>query len=195
MIVAERTVPTLDTPPEDGSWVDHVVAVTGWDTGWDRNRAHTVDWALVEGRLGTALPTDYKRLVEVFGFGAFDGYLTLWVPGAPSGSDIVEHVEFLARWVEEHDGSLWKPYRLFPAPGGLLQWADTEQAASFHWLTEGPDPDDWPVLCTEDDYREWDRFDGSTAEFVFRLLTDPRHPHSTTRYFDTHWFMPYDGDR
>ncbi|MDQ0844631.1 SMI1/KNR4 family protein [Streptomyces sp. V1I6] len=27
----------------------------------------TVAWAAVETRLGTALPSDYKRLVEIFG--------------------------------------------------------------------------------------------------------------------------------
>ncbi|MFI6726874.1 hypothetical protein NRF20_04735 [Streptomyces sp. R-74717] len=36
---------------------------------------------------------------------------------------------------------------------------------------------------------EWSRFDGSTTEYVYRLLTDPTVPHSAARYFDTHWFQ------
>ncbi|MGC9535429.1 hypothetical protein [Streptomyces sp. UG1] len=35
----------------------------------------------------------------------------------------------------------------------------------------------------------WQRFDGSTAEFIHRMLTDPHHPFSTARYFDVHWFQ------
>jgi len=188
VIVAQRTVPGLDTLPAAGSWADKVVAVTGWDTG----RPYAVDWAQVEGRLGTALPTDYKQLVETFGNGAFDGYFSPLVPDSLSGCDgIVRRAEVLAAHATAHGERLYEPYRLFPAPGGLLHWAGTEQDAEFYWLTEGPDPDTWPILSTEDDHREWDRFDGSTAEFVFRLLTDRARPHSTAGWFDTHWFMTY----
>ncbi|SHN36022.1 hypothetical protein [Actinacidiphila paucisporea] len=136
----------------------------------------------------------YKQLAEIFGYGAFDGYFSLLVPDGLSGHDgIVRRAETLAAQAKTHGARLYEPYHLFPAPGGLLHWADTEQAAGFYWLTEGPDPNKWPTLSTEDDYREWDRFDGSTAEFVFRLLTDPDRPHSTARWFDTHWFMTYGG--
>ncbi|MFD8824383.1 SMI1/KNR4 family protein [Streptomyces sp. NPDC059605] len=176
--------------PEEGTtWVDRVVAVTGWT----RERGAAVDWAAVESRLGTALPGDYKELVERFGHGDFDDYLGLLIADGPPGSlDLVEFNEFWARAAAENGGGSWRPYRLHPAPGGLLQWASTEQQSSFYWLTEGTDPDRWPILVTDDDYGEWDRFDGSTAEFVHRLLTDPRFPRSTARHFDRHWFTSYE---
>lgn len=52
--------------------------------------------------------------------------------------------ESWARWAEVDGDGSWESYRLYPSPGGLLQWASTEQETSFHWLTEGPDPDKWP---------------------------------------------------
>ncbi|PNE40489.1 hypothetical protein [Streptomyces noursei] len=188
VVVAERPDPAADGLPEDTSWVDRIVAVTGWDP----QRARTVDWAAVEARLGTALPGDYKRLAELFGLGAFDGFLQLSVPDAPfKSSDIVRQSRWLAEWARAHGNRLWEPYALFPAPGGLLEWAGSEQADRFYWLTEGPDPDKWPIVMSEEIPDSWQRFDGSTAEFIHRMLTVPDHPFSTARYFDVHWFQSY----
>ncbi|MET7288972.1 hypothetical protein [Streptomyces sp. NPDC005573] len=36
-----------------------------------------VDWTTTEDTLGTALPADYKRLVETYGEGVFDD--TIWL--------------------------------------------------------------------------------------------------------------------
>ncbi|THA76486.1 SMI1/KNR4 family protein [Streptomyces sp. A0642] len=177
-------------PVAEPSWVDRVVAVTGWTRG---RGASPVGWSAVEARLGTALPGDYKDLVERFGYGDFDDYLGLLIPDGPPGSlDLVSFNEFWARAAEEDGGQWWEPYGLHPSPGGLLQWASTEQRTSFYWLTEGADPDRWPILVTGEDYAHWDRFDGSTAEFIHRLLTDPLHPRSTARHFDEHWFTSHE---
>ncbi|MEV5998996.1 hypothetical protein AB0M25_06830 [Streptomyces griseomycini] len=190
VLVAEREDPAAEMA-ERTSWVDGVVAVTGWDT----TRMRTVDWAAVEGRLGTALPSDYKRLVEIFGPGSFDGYLDLDVPDSPfKEGDIVRHTRWLGEWARTHGSDLWRPYEVYPAPGGVLQWASSEQADGFYWLTGDPDPDKWPVLAKEDIPDSWVRFDGTTAEFVHRVLTDPGHPFSTARWFDVHWFQSYEGE-
>ncbi|MFF3597225.1 hypothetical protein [Kitasatospora indigofera] len=193
-LVAEREVPSADPAADRGkvtSWVDDIVAVTGWDTP----RARTVDWAAAEARIGTALPGDYKQLAEVFGYGAFDGYLGLHLPGAGSRSgDIVLHAEWLGEWAGAHSSDLWKPYEVYPAPGRLLQWVASETADQFYWLTEGPDPDMWPALASDETHGSWERFDGTTAEFVHRVLTDRQHPFSTAQYFATHWFESYESE-
>ncbi|MGW0733159.1 hypothetical protein [Streptomyces sp. NPDC002851] len=189
-LVAEREDPAADLA-EVTSWVDGVVAVTGWDI----TRVRTVDWAAVETRIGTALPSDYKRLAELFGHGAFDGYLHIHVPEAAFKSDdLVRHTEWLGQWAKAHRSGLWEPYEVYPAPGGLLEWAGSEQADQFYWLTEDPDPDRWPILAKEDIPDSWQRFDGTTAEFIYRMLTDRQHPFSTARYFDIHWFDSYEDE-
>ncbi|WP_405478890.1 hypothetical protein [Streptomyces sp. NBC_00009] len=190
VLVAERAAPVVEGLPADATWVERVVAVTGW-----AGEARTVDWDAVEERLGTRLPTDFKQLAEIFRNGAFDGFLTLYVPeAAVPGMDFVEHAEYLAGFAARSGTSLWEPYGIYPAPGGLLEWGSSEQADQFYWLTEGDDPDRWPVLASEDIPDTWTRFDGTAAEFVFRMLTERSHPHSVARYYDTHWFQSYEDE-
>ncbi|MFK3730248.1 SMI1/KNR4 family protein [Streptomyces sp. NPDC088090] len=191
LLVAEGRSPADDLP-EGTTWLGGVVAATGRDLAAAR---HPVDWADAEARLGTALPADYKQLAEVFGEGAFDDHLRLYVPGSDAhGSDLVGNALRSAEWARTRGARLWEPYGVYPAPGGLLQWGDTEQADTFHWLTEGDDPDRWPVLACSDDHDSWTRFDGTVTEFLHRVLTDRQHPYSLARHFDGHWFTPYGED-
>ncbi|MFF2507818.1 hypothetical protein ACFVTY_31310 [Streptomyces sp. NPDC058067] len=188
VLVAERAVPAVAGLPADATWVEKIVAVTGW-----AGEPRTVDWAAVEERVGTALPGDYKQLAEIFADGAFDGFLSVYGPACRvAGEDLAEHVEYLTAFSSREGRGLWEPHDIYPAPGGLLQWGASVQADQFYWLTEGDDPDRWPILATDDAYDSWSRFDGTVAEFVFRMLTERSHPFSTARYFDTHWFERYE---
>ncbi|MEU1787264.1 SMI1/KNR4 family protein [Streptomyces sparsogenes] len=201
VVVAPRTAPAPEELPADASWLDRIVAVTGWDAEQVRadpirlermhsGRIRPVDCAAAEARLGTALPSDYKRLVETFGHGAFDGFLDVRLP-----ADIVKSAEFAAGWAKTHGLRSWEPHPPFPEPGGLLPWAGTEHETSFYWITEGPDPDAWPVYVTEVGPEAGDRFDMTASEFVFRMLTDPDHPYSIPADFAAHWFMNYNPPR
>ncbi|MFD7691372.1 hypothetical protein [Streptomyces sp. NPDC059781] len=188
VLVAERENPAAGLD-EAASWVDRVVALTGWET----TRVRTVGWAAVEARLGTALPSDYKRLIEIFGGpGAFDDYVQLQVPDAHVESmDIVRHTEWLGEWARTEGSHLRDPYPVYPAAGGVLKWAGTEQAEEFYWLTGDPDPDKWPVLAHGELRESWIRFNGTTAEFIHHMLTDLGHPFSMARWYDVHWYQDY----
>ncbi|MFD8013680.1 hypothetical protein [Streptomyces sp. NPDC058955] len=189
LLVAEGRGPAAELP-EGSTWLGGILAATGRDLAAPRP---AVDWADVEARLGTALPVDYRQFAEVFGEGAFDGFLRVYAPGSDErGGDLVGNTLRQADFVRVHGGRLWKPYEVYPAPGGLLQWGDTEQATTFYWLTEGTDPDRWPILATGDDFSSWVRFDGTITEFLYRVLTDPHHPFSMAGYFDRHWFESYE---
>ncbi|WP_436948773.1 hypothetical protein [Streptomyces sp. SudanB52_2052] len=162
LVVAHREVPR---PPAvargegvGDDWVERLKHITGW-TGPDRRP--DMDWAEVESRLGTALPGDYKRMVETFGEGAFDAWLDL-------------HQE---PWTHLRED-------------GLLIWAGTEHEDLYCWRVDGDDPDRRTVLVRSFDGEDVP-FDCGTAEFVCRILTDPGHRFTMARYFDTHWFMNY----
>lgn len=153
-----RHTPPVGGPGEGGDWVDRLVAVTGWTPP---AQVPAVDWARTEARLGTRLPRDYKRMVETFGAGAFDGYLDL-------NQEPWDHLK----------------------EDGLLIWAGTEHEDLYCWRTEGGDPDLWPVAVRTFDNVDVP-FDCQSAEFVCRILLDPHHRFTMARYYDTHWFMSY----
>ncbi|MFE6750787.1 hypothetical protein ACFVGM_33380 [Kitasatospora purpeofusca] len=135
----------------------------------------------MERKLGLRLPRDYKLLAETFGAGTFDDNLELCAPGSK-----YLDLDLIMADPTEFAG---------PAPSsrsaiGLLQWAMTSAEHSFCWLVEGPEPDDWPVFARRDKWAPWKQFDCSSAELVHRMLTDPQHPYSLARPFESHWFTP-----
>ncbi|MFE7568810.1 SMI1/KNR4 family protein [Streptomyces sp. NPDC057539] len=162
LVVARREVPQpLAAAPgegEDVDWMERLRGITGWTQPAQRQ---DMDWAEVESRLGIALPSDYKRMVETFGEGAFDGFLDL-------------------------NQEPWTHLR----ESGLLIWAGTEHKDMYCWRADGNDPDRWPVVVRSFDGEDL-LFDCQAAEFVCRVLIDPRHPYTMACYFDTHWFMNY----
>ncbi|MFC9329529.1 hypothetical protein [Kitasatospora sp. NPDC057015] len=62
------------------------------------------------------------------------------------------------------------PYPVHPEPGGLLSWGSNLNADQFFWLTEGDDPDAWPVVAFYRSLGEWDRFDGGFAAFLLAVI-------------------------
>ncbi|GAA2258879.1 SMI1/KNR4 family protein [Streptomyces amakusaensis] len=183
LLLAERPPPP-PRAPSGVSWLDLLAAATEWT----REAVHPVDWPATEALLGTPLPTEYKQFAERFGPGDFDGYLTVMVPGAGElALDLVDWHNSSLHFAERSGDELWAPHGLHPAPGGLLQWAHTEQRFAFYWLVDHPDPDRWPILTNSGDFGDaWERFDGSLAECVHdHLLSAPG-------YSGPHWFDSYD---
>ncbi|QKW06564.1 hypothetical protein HUT18_09270 [Streptomyces sp. NA04227] len=139
-------------------WAERLLRITDWA---GPARRPDVDWAQVEARLGSALPSDYRRMVETFGEGAFDGFLSL-------------------------NQEPWTHFR----DDSLLVWASTEHENLYCWRADGDDPDRWPVVVRSSDGEDF-TFACGAAEFVCRILTEPDHPWTMAHYFDTHWFMSY----
>ncbi|MFB6841040.1 hypothetical protein [Streptomyces sp. NPDC056361] len=140
----------------DEDWVERLIGITGQTLP---PRRPGIDWGGVEARVGMRLPGDYKRMVETFGRGSFDGYLDL-------------------------NQEPWTDLR----EDGLLIWAGTEHENLYCWQIDEGDPDRWSVAVQTFD-GELVPFGCSTAEFVCRILLEADHPFTMARYFDTHWFM------
>ncbi|MFG2353686.1 hypothetical protein [Streptomyces sp. NPDC048521] len=147
--------------------MDSLLGATGRDA---RNAAQP--WAEIEAELGTALPGDYKQLCQAFGVGEFSQ--AVWALCA----DETGVLDLLRTWrfVLSHgsDGP-FAPYRIH-APGttgGLIPWGGSRAAESFYWqVTDGP-VDAWPVLAKMEDAEDWDRYEMTATEFLYRILTDP----------------------
>ncbi|RSN62136.1 MULTISPECIES: SMI1/KNR4 family protein [Actinomadura] len=170
--VARRTVPEFVEPPAELPWPERLHALTGGPP----EPVPAPDWAAVEGRLGAPLPGDYKRLVELFGCkGAFNGFYVVFPP-----DKLIWHTEYGLELGGEHPP--------FPAPGGLIPWSNNEHEQTFCWITEGDDPDRWPVYAV-DSLDEGTRFDCTAAEFLYRAMTEEGHPfHLAAEGPRGHWF-------
>ncbi|MFI0351159.1 hypothetical protein [Actinomadura sp. 9N407] len=179
LAVTERNMPRPDELPAEMSWVERLVAITGGLPA----PVPAPDWAAVESRLGTALPGDYKRLVETFGCdGAFDLFFEVFTPEA-----LIWHADFYAG----DDPAPGDEHPAFPAQDGVLAWSSNEHQETFFWITGGPDPDRWPIYGV-DSLGEGSRFESTATEFLFRQMTDPRHPFYTTAdLLNGHWFMKF----
>ena len=106
--------------------------------------------------------------------------------------DLIAEAHSLGAFTSANADAGNDPHAIFPAPGGLLRWADSVQANQFYWLTVSADPDRWPIIARNVDGDQWERFDGSTTEFIHRVLTDTRHPFSVAQFVDTHTFESFE---
>ncbi|MFE9698249.1 SMI1/KNR4 family protein [Streptomyces sp. NPDC006270] len=152
-------------------WVQRVIEPTGWEP-----LGVSVDWAAIEAELGVPLPEDYKQLYETFGGGVLSDSVYFL------GRDEAVVFAFLAQWrvalSVDRDSSFAgtsavDPYAIY-APGGkeLVGWGSTAWADEYFWLVDAERSDDHPILARSHDGGAWDRYDMSTSEFLYRVLTD-----------------------
>jgi len=144
-----------------------------------------VPWELSTEEVGLTFPSDYRDFINLYGSVEINGELSVWSPamrpsepGAPGGlAGFVWNTtreggigDYLASAYEEGDYREC-PYPVYPAPGGLLIWANNFNADHCFWLTEGADPDKWPIVVWYRQLAEWDRFNGGVAEFLLSVVT------------------------
>ncbi|MGR6969975.1 hypothetical protein ACU639_10225 [Streptomyces cynarae] len=150
--------------------VDEIISVTRWEAS-----QRDVDWDDIEQQFGTQLPADYKKLCEAFRHGAFSGYLELLPPNA------VDSYGLLGRWKSQRRrresgqlSTLFDPYDVFDAGGsGLILWGNSLTEDQYYWLADASTrPEQWPIVARTDPLEDWHRFDISTTEFIYRVLTD-----------------------
>ncbi|WP_202035841.1 SMI1/KNR4 family protein [Streptomyces mexicanus] len=133
-----------------------------------------VDWPEAERTLGTAVPADYKQLVETYGDGLFDETIWLLVPDS-AYDDCDLHAQAAQR--EEILADLWesedKPAALQEAGAKVLPWAFEEGTGAFlYWLARpGRHPDEWTVLYNEGRGPLWEHHDMGCLAFLLAVLT------------------------
>lgn len=135
-------------------------------------------WDAVERSLGTALPADYKRLIDVYGTGDFNDLIVVLSPFAAPPDDLLSMVETLLEpYRLGRDGLMPEhcPFPAYPEPGGLLPVAIDTHGGTIFWFTQGP-PDEWTLvhydLHSNYDYQ---RYPMSLVAFLAGWLSDSLH--------------------
>lgn len=172
------------------SWVSRIADAVEWRPG-----DVGIAWEVIEARLGTALPADYKELCRYFGAGEFSGYVHVY--GAQGGTDsqVADRLASLWRTMETHPitRNVFEPYGVYrPGGQGLIPWATSVTAAEFFWAAEDETPpEDWPVVAREED-GAWQCLPMSASECLFRVLTDVTFEEFTIAdQVERPYFTPY----
>jgi hypothetical protein len=152
-------------------------------------------WTEVEQALETALPDDYKLIINVYGTGEFndlfylfnpfsssDGMNLLWQAGVPGSLIKDEELGrvYSKRSILEHYQRLKAefpdvfPFPFYPEPGGLLPLGGDTNGGSGFWLTEGG-PDEWPLIFLPHDLEPVERHDLPLVDFLVLWLSGELH--------------------
>ncbi|MEU2679443.1 SMI1/KNR4 family protein [Streptomyces sp. NPDC007107] len=140
----------------------------------------TVDWEQIERTTGLTFPADYRELVELYGGGEIDEYLSVStppVPGSPYGDLLDRGEPALSDRDRQELAFLLQGGALPP----LLPFADSASSDVAFWLREGA-PDDWRAAVfrrqTPHGASRWTVFDGGAAALCVAALTGDGHPFS-----------------
>lgn len=131
------------------------------------------DWLAVEARVGTALPADYKALVQAYGTGEFYEFMSVLNPFATHEfRNLLCVAEWRLRNYNECRRLMPEYFTVpaFPEPGRVYPWATTINGDELYWITEGP-PDGWGVMFIETRSSDPLRFPMTTTEFLVALFT------------------------
>ncbi|WP_158585508.1 SMI1/KNR4 family protein [Kitasatospora sp. SolWspMP-SS2h] len=143
-----------------------------------------VDWESAPEGARIPYPSDYRKMVEVYGGGYFAGGLSIYTPlysesnSGPTGFDHLiasnwEVADLMEQWYGWYPGD--RPYEPYPAPNGLFAWANDCSANEFLWDTSGPDPEQWPIVMWNVHEEGFVALGSGMADFLASLL-DRTHP-------------------
>lgn len=154
------------------------------------NAPAATDWRAVEARLGTSLPSDYKRLVDTYGLGSFGNFFHVFCPyaGPTKGLDL-EYQHERTTWALDY---LAEHGRTLPHPSAdLLSCGRSDNGDVTYWITAGTDdPEQWRIRLGESRGHLWEEFNGGLGEWLEAVLSRrtrmkifPKDfPHRTVRF-------------
>lgn len=129
------------------------------------------DWRGVEEKLGTALPEDYKRIVELYGDFYWAEFFHVLNPFSEnkylnlfSRAEIILDAERVTREAfPEH-----YPINLFPEEKGLLPFCITDNGDTAFWITNDA-PERWAILVKDARAPEFEVHFIRTATFLYQF--------------------------
>jgi hypothetical protein len=162
-------------------------------------------WEVVQGRLGTPLPPDYKAFTDHYGIGQFNNFVVPYNPFTSNeylnlfqALDVHHHANRQVQMKGRTTWSIVDPFELYPAPEGLLPWGTTTRFRfTFFWQLSGPS-DTWSTILYDlqtGEYEVWKMPFTSFLVGLFSkeiesvLLSDDFFPKDQRAVF-----QPYQGD-
>lgn len=136
-------------------------------------------WNEVEQWIGTALPQDYKQLINLYGSGSFGGRVCLLNPFIKTSSPWSHFSLFrglkslsIIEPFQRESPDTCQPFPVYPALGGLLPWGVfCSDSAMQCWRTQGK-PDAWPTIVLDSDWsEEYLEYTTSATRFLVGWLT------------------------
>lgn len=129
-------------------------------------------WLHVEDALGTQLPDDFKEFIRHYGSGKINHFLLVLNPfSSRKRLNLLEQSKLqldVLRELRDEFGET-NPYKLYPAIGGLLPVAITENGDVVHWLTNGS-PEKWVIVVNEARSPDYELFKCNLTEFLEALM-------------------------
>lgn len=130
------------------------------------------DVAGAETELGVRLPGDYVALVEEWGAGTFNDFISVFAPG--HGNPNLDLVHEARGWewalVEQVKAGERHPFEPRIELGGLLAWGATANGDPCFWQLRAQEPKSWIVAVQEVRGPDWHVFEGGLAEFLVAVL-------------------------
>jgi len=130
-----------------------------------------VDWDAVEADLGTRLPKDYKAVIDTYGPGTFDDFLSVFQPVTPF---LTIELAYQSRRSAEILNYLQdQAHEFIPfALADLLAVACTDNGDTIYWVKEPSDePDSWTITGNAARNTTWPCFSGGLAAFLYEVLS------------------------
>lgn len=142
--------------------------------GWSSDAPNSMNWPAIEAVVGRRLPTDFRKLTEIFPPGGFQKGLKVLHPAAFDSPEeywreLIGYADMLRSEAEDNNF----PFGVYPDQGGVLPWAIVNRDYILCWLTTDDDPDAWAIVVCDSHLMEWHVHDGPAAVFLTAVVTSP----------------------
>lgn len=129
-------------------------------------------WNVYEEFSG-ARPSDYSWLMETYGAGGIDGYITILDPGGDGGfAGSVRQETRTAR-------DAWRTWNGSAVTGTTVEpiaWGVSASADLLCWNPSNAEPDEWTVLVWSRSSTSWHELPFGVLEFLIAIVDDSLHP-------------------
>ncbi|TQS42279.1 SMI1/KNR4 family protein [Cryptosporangium phraense] len=137
----------------------------------------SADWFGVERTLGTALPKDYRSLIDDRGPGIVAD-VVVYGPEKGSPLDLVAWNEGIHRLIESIRQICrdYFPLAFHPEPTGVLPWGSVNGGQIVGWAVTSADPDTWPVVELSAELDALVLHEVTTTGYLLARLPGPQVP-------------------